>query len=223
MIYYNQDRKTIYGGKSKMKNIEIKNNVPGLKVTVDENDANSVVITINEKSDDIELGKVECGKVVKIGSRSYIVLGHGEETTAVLDTEFVKKMEFGNDGNYAKSDVRKFLNENYYNKLCKEIGRENIVQHKVKLTADDGTDKGVICRDYVSLITNDLYRRYREYIPAYGSWWWTATRVSNTPDYARGVCYVGSGGALGWFGCGFCGGVRPFLILKSSILILEDE
>jgi hypothetical protein len=28
---------------------------------------------------------------------------------------------------------------------------------------------------------------------------------------------------LGWFGCGFCGGVRPFLILKSSILILEDE
>lgn len=206
-----------------MKDIEIKNSVPGLRVVVGKGHNGNVVITISEKAAEKTLGSIECGRVVKIGSRKYIVLGHGEETTAVLDAEFVTEMEFGKDGNYATSDVRKFLNEKYYNKLCKEIGKENIVQHKVRLTADDGTDKGIICRDYVSLLTNDLYRRYREYIPTYGDWWWTATRVSNTPDYAHRVCCVCSFGTLGWGGCGVCLGVHPFLILKSSILILEDE
>ena len=206
-----------------MENIKIKNNVPGLKVTVDNGESNSIIITINKQPKGVELGSVECGNIVKIGSRNYIVLGHGEETTAVLDAEFVTEMEFGSNGDYTKSDVRKFLNEKYYKKLCKEIGKENIIQHKVKLVADDGTNKGVTCRDYVSLITNDLYRRYRKYIPAYGDWWWTATRVSDTPDYARRVCGVDSSGTLNWYGCDCCCGVRPFLILKSSILILEDE
>ena len=206
-----------------MENIEIKNNVAGLKVTVDNGKSNNIIITIDKQPNGVELGKIALGKTVKIGSRNYIVLGHGEDTTAVLDSEFVTEMKFGKDGNYAKSDVRKFLNEKYYKKLCKEIGKDNIVQHKVKLAADDGTNKGAICRDYVSLITNDLYRRYTDYIPAYGDWWWTATRVSAMPDYARYVCYVGSGGMLRWDDCDCCGGVRPFLILKSSILILEDE
>lgn len=206
-----------------MENIKIKNNVPGLKVIVDNDESNSIIITINKQSKDIELGSVERGKIVKIGSRNYIVLGHGEETTAVLDAEFVIEMEFGSNADYAKSYVRRFLNEKYYKNLCKEIGKENIIQHKVKLVANDGTNKGVTCRDYVSLITNDLYRRYRNYIPTYDDWWWTATRVSNTENYVRSACCVCTDGILGWDICSIRTGVRPFLILKSSILILKDE
>ena len=97
------------------------------------------------------------------------------------------------------------------------VGTENIIEHEVNLAADDGTNKGVVCRDNVSLLTTDLYRKYRDFLPAYGSWWWTATPVSKEDGYARGVCCVYGGGALNWCDCGYSGGVRPFLILDSSV------
>lgn len=104
--------------------------------------------------------------------------------------------------------------------MCLAVGKENIIKHTVNLIADDGTNKGVSCEDNVSILTTGLYRRYREYLPAYGNWWRTATPVSaDISSVARGVCCVDSDGVLCWNGCGGCNGVRPFCILKSSILV----
>lgn len=198
--------------------INVINNVPNIKVTVNKSE-NGFAILLAEESK-ITLGDMKPGETVKLGNRDYIVLGHGAETTAVITKDFVKEMEFGDSNDYRKSEIRKYCNEEFYKELRLAVGEENIIKHTVNLIADDGTNKGVSCKDNVSILTTELYRRYREYLPAYGDWWWTATPVSaDVSSVARYVCYVGSGGVLDWGGCGYCRGVRPFCILKSSILV----
>lgn len=198
--------------------INVINNVPNIKITVNQSDKGFAILVTEENKK--KLGDMKPGSVVKLGEREYIVLGHGAETTAVITKGFATEMAFGSNNDYRKSDVRSYCNGKFYKELAKAVGAENIVQHTVKLTADDGTNKGIICKDNVSILTTELYRRYREYLPAYGNWWWTATPVnSNDSGYARGVCYVNSDGILDWIGCGYCYGVRPFCILNSSISI----
>ena len=175
----------------------------------------SVAIPMTDDSD--ALGRVICGSAIEIGDRSYIVLEHRNDgTTAVITKDFWKDMEFDNDsGDYAESAVRNALNNEFYNEVANAVGVESIIEHEVNLTADDGTNKGVVCRDNVSLLTTDLYRKYRDFLPAYGSWWWTATPYST--EFPRYVCCVSGDGTRSWSDCYCSGGVRPFLILDSSV------
>ena len=173
--------------------------------------------SVMNKNDSAVLGSVECGSAILIGDRGYIVLEQTGDTTAVITKDFWKRMEFGDSGDYAESAVRSALNNEFYNEVANAVGAENIIEHEVDLLADDGTNKGVVCRDNVSLLTTDLYRKYRDFLPAYGSWWWTATPVSKEDGYSRGVCCVNDDGALFWSSCVFSYGVRPFLILDSSV------
>lgn len=199
--------------------VNVINNVPNIEVTLNQSSDGSATLVVKEKMQKT-LGRLKSGSIVKLGEREYIVLGHGTDTTAVITKDFVKKMEFGENNNYQTSKVREYCNTTFYNELVKAVGAKNIFKHKVRLMADDGTNKGVICCDNVSILTTELYRRYRQYLPAYGNWWWTATPVSSTiKDYARDVCCVNSDGVLSWDGCVCCSGVRPFCILNSSILI----
>ena len=196
---------------------EIVNNAPNIKITTNESNG-TIIITLlpDEKK---SLGDYDIGTVVKLGKREYIVLGHTYGNTELISKEFVKKMAFGKSGDYLNSDIRTYLNNDFYKELAAVVGKDNIVKHQIDLTADDGTGLGS-CEDYISILTTSQYRKYRSLLPAYGSWWYTATRVSASADgYARSVCGVGSGGVLGWGGCGVdCGGVRPFCILKSCVL-----
>lgn len=199
--------------------IKVINNVPNIKVTVNQSEDGSFAILLAEDNK-TTLGSVKPGSVVKLGNREYIVLGHGAETTAIIAKDFVKEMRFGDTGDYVTSDVREFCNGEFLNELAAAVGIDNIVEHTVNLVADDGTGKGKTCKDKMSILTTENYRRYREFLKAYGDWWWTATRVTyEDEDYARCVCYVNSDGSLSWCGCGYCRGVRPFCILNSSVLI----
>ena len=200
-------------------NIKVTNNVPDINITVNKSDDGTFAILVAEKRNRT-LGSVKLGETVKLGDREFIVLGHGAETTAVIAKKFTKSIKFGETGDYEKSAVREYCNGEFYNELAKSVGKENIVKHTVNLMADDGTGKGKAVKDNVSVLTTDLYRRYREFLPAYGDWWWTATRVTYTDsDYARCVCFVLSDGIMGWCNCGCSDGVRPVCILKSSILV----
>lgn len=200
-------------------NVKVINNVPDIKITINQSmDGSFAILLAEDKKPTI--GSVKPGSVVKLGDREYIVLGHSAETTAIIAKDFVKKMRFGDTGDYVNSDVRKFCNGEFLNELAAAVGVDNIVEHTVNLVADDGTGKGKTCKDKVSILTTENYRRYREFLKAYGEWWWTATRVTyDDKDYARDVCCVGSDGVLDWDGCDCCDGVRPFCILNSSVLI----
>lgn len=80
--------------------------------------------------------------------------------------------EKGNWNNYRTSLLHKeVLN------LIKVIGTDNLIPHEVDLVADNG-DRAyntVIVMDDVFVLTCDEYRKYRELIPHYDDWIWTAT------------------------------------------------
>lgn len=196
--------------------VNITNNIPDINVIVNQNNDGSLAILLENTGK--KLGDYKPGETVKLGEREYIVLGHGAETTAVITKDIVKDMVFGKTGDYSKSYVREFCNGVFYKELAKAVGENNIVPHRVNLACDDGTNKGATCKDNVSIITAENYRRYREFLKAYGDWWWTATGVTyDNEDYARSVCYVRSNGMLNWGGCNLFGGVRPFCVLNSSV------
>lgn len=199
--------------------INVINNIPNVKVTCDKSDDGSCTITLTEDKR-FPLGEAQLGSVVKIGNREYIILDHSKDTTAVITKDFTKKMEFSQSGDYLTSDVRKYCNGEFYNELVAVVGAENIVKYTVKLVADDGTGKGKTCCDNVSIITTENYRRYREFLKAYGDLWWTATRDTyDDEDFARDIYCVRPNGVLDWYGCDHCGGIRPFCILNSSVLV----
>lgn len=199
--------------------VNITNNISNVNVTVNQNDDGSLAILLFEKTGK-KLGDFKPGETVKLGKREYIVLGHGAETTAVVTKDISKEMEFGKSWDYSKSYVRDYCNGDFYNELAEAVGKNNIVPHRVNLTCDDGSNKGVTCKDNVSILTAENYRRYREYLPALGKPSWIATGVtSRVKIYTLGVCYVGSNGVLSWNGWGGARGVRPFCILNSSILV----
>lgn len=200
--------------------IEVQNNVPSIKVSVNQNKDDYCIEILLTQMAGKTLGSVKPGDTVTIGEREYIVLDHTERTTAIITKMPTKFMVFGKDGDYTKSDVRTYCNGKFYEELCKAVGKHNIIPHTVNLAADDGSNKGASITDNISILTNDLYRHYREFLPAIGSACWTATRVTTLDnDYARSVCFVDSGGVLDWSGCGYSDGVRPFCYLDSSVLV----
>lgn len=198
--------------------IKVINNVPNLNVTINQPEDGSFAILLAEDKRK-QLGCAELGSVKKIGDHEFIVLEHTEQGTAVITKDFVKNMEFGSTGDYETSDVRAYCIGDFYNEMVEAAGEDRIIRHTVDLTADDGTGVKSI-EDFVSVLTTDRYRRYRKFLGAMGSSWWTATRVtSEVSNYTGGVCCVDSDGFLDWHGCGWGGGVRPFLMLDSSLLV----
>ena len=198
--------------------VNITNNIPNVNVIVNQNNDGSLAILI--KNTGKKLGDYKPGETVKLGEREYIVLGHGAETTAVITKDIVKNMAFGEIGDYSKSYVREFCNGVFYKELAKAVGENNIVPHRVNLTCDDGTNKGATCKDNISIITAENYRRYREYLPIPDKSYWLATGITAfDKSFSHNVCCVGYHGILNWLGCSYYHGVRPFCVLNSSVLV----
>ena len=76
------------------------------------------------------------------------------------------------------------------------------------------TDYGK-CKDYISLISCEEYRKFRKLIPNADDWWWTLTGDSLV--YSRSVRRVNSNGSLSISGArNGSYGVRPLCVLKSD-------
>lgn len=205
-----------------MMNIKVENNIPDIKITVNKNSDGEIIISLAEENENKrKLEDVQCGDTVRIGELEFIVIEQGVNTTAVLTKNSVKRMDFNGDGDWRNSDVRKFCNGEFFNELANIIGAENIINHTVKLMADDGTGKDLFCEDMVSTLTTDQYRRYREYIHATGHSLWTATRVTHDEEteYTHDVCIINANGILSWGKYDWGYNVHPFCILNSSVLV----
>lgn len=124
--------------------------------------------------------------------------------------------EFGTDNNYANSAVRKELLEHEFTlSLQKEYG-DRLVPVVMDLTALDGLKDYGKVTDIIGIPDLNLYRECRENILAGDRWWWFST-PNSTPSGtgSSDVQYVRDDGVVGWGGCYWYGGVRPFFILKS--------
>ena len=172
-----------------------------------------------------ELGDVTPGKVIKIGNLEFIVFKQlGGETGLLWRCALAERRKFDEDTvNYAESSIRKYLNTEVYEMLTAEVGAENIVEHTVDLTTEDGFKDYGSVTDKVSLITDQMYRDNRDVIgPNLERWWLTATACSKQ-EICSCVRAVGDSGILSFSDYDSGGGVRPFCILKSNILVSEVE
>lgn len=171
----------------------------------------------------ITLESIAIGETFKIGDYEFIALERiGDDETAVILKELLFESEtFGENNNYADSNVDRLCID-FGEKIKAIVGEENLVEHTVDLTSDDGLkDYGTVTR-FMSLITCDMYRRYVEIFDKHkvGKWWWLATPWS-TPKHEDSdwVRCVAPRGIIGRNNCDFSGGVRPFCILKSNIFV----
>ena len=86
-----------------------------------------------------------------------------------------------NRNNWKESSLRKVLNEEFLDKISKSY----LVIQTSNLIADNGDKQYGTCNDYVTILSCDQYRKYRDLVPCYSEWMWTLTPWN---------CYSGNGG-----------------------------
>lgn len=132
--------------------------------------------------------------------------------------------EKGNWNNYRTSNVRGILSDmaNAF------FERKSLLSHTVNLVADNGDKDYGTVQDFVFILTCDEYRKYRDYIPHYDRWIWTATpwfcgdKDSGT-GVARLVRYVYEDGQSNINGAYYSYAVAPACILNPASLNLRQN
>lgn len=66
--------------------------------------------------------------------------------------------------NWEKSTLRRFLNEDV---LEDHFNTEHLIKQTSDLVADNGDKAYGTCEDYITLLTCDQYRKYRDYVPLF--------------------------------------------------------
>ena len=172
-----------------------------------------------------KLSEIAPGDTFKVGEYEFICLEHREEGTAVLLKEPWRIDKFDTEKNdYRISSIREALNTEFACKLAEVVGEDNIVSHKVDLTADDGRKEYDHCWDEAGLMTCEDYRKYVYILDKYRPKraWWLATPYSTEANRdSSWVRLVDVGGTLRLNNCYYEFGVRPFCILKSDIFVSE--
>ena len=169
----------------------------------------------------------EDGKIAHIGKYEFIVIKSDEKlgTTCLLMRETLgEDMEFGSSNDFRTSKVKKVLDK-FADEISAIIGEDNLVEHLVDLTADDGLKCYGEIKAKMSLLTANLVRENVEILDEFklGEWWWTCTPYS-TPkheDSSRIKC-VSPRGNIDYINCNCSFGVRPFCIVKSSIFVSQN-
>lgn len=177
-----------------------------------------------EERKTISISEAEVGSFIVYGGLEWVVLDKTTKGVKVLSKHRLYNRAFDTDNhnNWAASTLRNELNN--FNKCgwccayenTSQINKKDLVEFERDLTTDDGmTDYGK-CRDYISLLTCEEYRKYRKLIPLADDWCWTITADSLVCDsYVR---YVNSDGSLNSnYTYDGDNGVRPLCVLKSEI------
>lgn len=181
-----------------------------------------------EKLNKVRLGTLPIGAIFKIGEWDFIVLKHENGTTKVISSNLIlKNVKFDdNSRNYGKSNLKKRIETDIEPVIVKEIGKDNIIEHKAELVSVDMQKEfyDVSCR--VRPLTFDEAREFNDLIanPDLPDWWWTLTPWSTSErgyDYSIAVVFP-RGDVINNL-CDDCRGVRPFCILKSNIFVSKGE
>lgn len=136
-----------------------------------------------------------------------------------------ESMRFDPDINdWRISELRQHLNGDLLRKLENEIGEENIIKFERDLLSVDGQNQYRACKDKVSLLTFDEYRKYRSLIPNEEYYWWLLTPWSTECNgYSLGVAVVLPSGDFDDYVCNCSCGVRPVCIFSPSIFESKEK
>lgn len=207
-------------------NINVINNMgKEVNITISESE-NGVQIVIDRLQEKVCLSDLpQYAHFFDSDKEEYIVCEQfANGIAAVLKVDRLEdNMKFGQNNNWAESEIRECLNNEYLKELERKFGEENIIAHRVNLLSMDGFDDYGYTMDKVAIRTFDEYRKYSKGTKlAYCEWLATPTQTPSSYGSDRVGC-VGSGGCVNWGWCSDCLGVRPFFFLKSSIFVSLEE
>lgn len=143
------------------------------------------------------------------------------------DVKFCPSAKFadekGNWNNYRTSNVREIL----HGIANVVFERKSLLAHIVDLVADNGDRAYGTAQDFVFILTCDEYRKYRDYIPLYDRWIWTATPwwcgdKDSDMVYSNYVCFVYPGGQLDYIDADYSGAIAPACILNPKFLNMRQ-
>lgn len=199
---------------------------------IKENDMNQAAVIVEEdtKNQTAELGTLKPNDIfVDSAGDKYIVTKQAEGMTYVLRKELLAdSMKFGEDNNWTNSDIRRFLNTDYFKVLEERFGAENIIEHETDLLSHDGLRSYGKTIDKVAVRTHDDYREQREILGdnSFASGRWEFLSTPNSTPSGGGSDYVQVVYEDGRVSCSYSddrGGARPFFALKSSIFVSLNE
>ena len=168
-----------------------------------------------------QIEQMENGEqIAHIVKFDFLVLERSGDTVALLLKDLYREnTKFGRNNDFRGSNVQKICQE-FAEELAEIVGEENIVEHTVDLTSDDGLKDYGTVKEKASLLTTDLYRRYVEVLDLdrLKKYYWLVTPYS-TPKHenAEWIKCVSPRGIIDYDRCNI--GVRPFCILKSNIFV----
>lgn len=194
--------------------------IKGKKIELTEEQVKQIWVAQGQA--EIKLADIPEGETFKIGNHEFVVLENSGDTTAIIRKKLLPDdMEFGSNNNFSGSYVEDKCRE-VADEIAAIVGKENLVEHTVDLTSDDGLkDYGTI-KSRCSILTTDLYRRYVDILDKFmpDRWWWLATAHSTERHgNSSWVKCVSPSGCISSNNCNNHDGVRPFCILKSNIFV----
>ena len=180
-----------------------------------------------EKTGKVALSTLKRGDVFQTtGKRKYKVLEQYGDTVKIISLDLVKEnVEFGDDTDYNKSNVKKLCDIEILKDFEEEFGAESIEEHTVDIITVDGQKVGSVkCK--IRPITFDEAREYTDITPNndLNDWYWTLSPWSTEErGWSKSFTVVSPSGSFNYDIYYYAYGVRPVCILKSNIFVSKVE
>lgn len=180
-----------------------------------------------EKTGKVALSTLKRGDVFQTtGKRKYKVLEQYGDTTKIISLDLVKEnVEFGDNTDYNKSNVKKLCDTEILKDFEEEFGAESIEEHTVDIITVDGQKVGSVkCK--IRPITFDEAREYTDITPNndLNDWYWTLSPWSTEErGWGKSFTVVSPSGYVNVIRYYDVFGVRPVCILKSNIFVSKVE
>lgn len=175
-----------------------------------------------------KLKEIKPGEIFSFGGYEWVKL---EQKGLVLTKGVVNTMAFDenyNKNNFDSSDIKNYLEKNFYNRLMSNGAKRNDFEIIIlDFTADDGTENSEAFYNLakiVGLLTTELYRKNRHLLSPLNSSWWLATPESYLENFTSSVMVVTSYGTItteytDYSNCG----VRPLCKLSDETEVEVDS
>lgn len=171
------------------------------------------------------IGTPEIGKTIELAGMEWLILDKTEKGYfAILNGFDGRERTFDSASNsWISSELRNELNTRFLKKITDELGEDAVIEFDRDLLSMDGQTEYGHCKDKISFLTVDEYRKYRKLLPNMDKWWWLLTPWS-TPvnDFSTTVTVVSPSGSIGGYNYDVVSGVRPVCIFSSSIFESGD-
>lgn len=156
------------------------------------------------------------GEQFEYNGVKFTALGEQQGGVLAIVSELLEDempLDESNKNDWRTSSLRKYLNGEY----LEQFNRGDLLPFVSDLTSDDSMKDYGTAEDYVFLLSCDLYRKYRGFVPRFNNWWWTLTPRTCSPSRAHHARIVFSDGTLDHYSAYFGLGVAPACLFNPKI------